>query len=145
MAKDIRHSWLLKHSPETVWDYLTDGQLLAQWLMKNDFKAVPGHKFRFTAEPVFKFGFDGTVYGEVLEVKPFEKLSYSWRGGPGGGKITLDSVVIWTLRPEGGGTRLTLEHKGFAGLRNFMGYFTMNQGWKLRIVRRLEQLLNAAI
>ncbi len=36
--------------------------------------------------------FDGIFYCRVLEVSPFKKLSYSWKGGPGDGSITIDSV-----------------------------------------------------
>ena len=143
MEKDIKHTWFLEHSVETVWEYLTDEKLLSEWLMKNNFKPIVGHRFQFHTKPVVKFGFDGNVYCEVLEVVPFKKLSYSWKGGPGEGKITLDSIVTWTLTPKKNGTELLLEHKGFKGLKNFMGYFFMNIGWKKKVLTRLQQLLNA--
>lgn len=142
MEKDIKHSWFLEHSTETVWEYLTNSALIAEWLMENNFKPIVGHQFQFHTKPVIKFGFDGNVYCEVLEVLPMKKLSYSWKGGPGNGKITLDSVVTWTLTPKNKGTELILEHTGFKGLKNFMGYFFMNMGWKKKIWNRLNALLN---
>lgn len=100
MIKTIKHTWQFSHSPATVWEYLTNPALLSQWLMENDFKAVVGHRFQFKSTPKVKIGFDGIIYCEVLEVVPYERLSYSWKGGPGNGKITLDSIVTWTLVPR---------------------------------------------
>src|SRR5665213_913830 len=104
MARDIKHTWFLEHQPEIVWNFLTRSELLAQWLMENDFQPVAGHKFQFNARPKIKMGFDGIVYCKVIEVEPFKRLSYTWKGGPGKGKITLDSVVTWTLKPVNNGT-----------------------------------------
>lgn len=143
MQKDIKHTWFLEHPVERVWEYLTDSELLAQWLMKNDFKPIVGHRFQFHTKMIVNMGFDGNVYCQVLEIVPLKRLSYSWKGGPGKGKITLDSVVTWTLIEKDGGTELTIEHTGFAGLKNFLGYFFMNSGWKNGIRNKLAELLNS--
>lgn len=141
MNRNIKHSWYFEQPVEKVWRYLTEPELISQWLMDNDFKLVAGHKFNFRTKPVTKFGFDGIVYCEVLEIVPFKKLVYSWKGGPGKGKITLDSIVTWTLKKQGKGTEVTIEHTGFKGLKNFMGYFFMNMGWKRGIPKRLGGLM----
>src|SRR3954465_7837136 len=112
MQKDILHTWFFPQSTEIVWDALTNPEQLKEWLMENDFQPVVGHKFRFNTKPKIKIGFDGIVYCEVLELIPIQRLVYSWKGGPGDGRMTLDSLVIWTLKPVNGGTELTLEHKG---------------------------------
>jgi len=138
---NIKHTWSLDHPVDVVWEYLTTAELLAQWLMENDFKPIVGHKFQFHSKPVAKFGFDGNIYCEVLEIIPFKKLSYSWKGGPGKGKITLDSVVVWTLVPKDNGTLLMLEHKGFTGMKNFIGYLFMNSGWKTKIRKKFMAFL----
>lgn len=143
MQKDIRHQWFLQHPPETVWLYLTDSKLLAQWLMPNNFEPVVGKKFKFQAKPKIKFGFDGNIYCEVLEVIPFKRLSYSWKGGPGNGKISLDSIVTWTLREKDKGTELLLEHTGFTGIKNFITYFVMNKGWLTILKKNVTERLNA--
>lgn len=130
------------YPPEAVWSCLTESDQLAGWLMENDFKPVVGHRFRFISKPKVKFGFDGIVYGEVLEVIPFRKLVYSWKGGPGNGKINLDTVVTWTLEPAGTGTVLTLTHSGFLGLRNFIPYIVMGKGWQKIIRKKLLKYLN---
>lgn len=137
MENNIVHRHFFQHSPEAVWEFLTDPELLGQWLMKNDFRPVAGHRFQFHTKS--RPGFDGTVYCEVLEVKPFEKLSYSWKGGPGKGRITLDSVVTWTLTSQAGGTELLLEHTGFKGFRMYISYLVMNKGWSLIVKKRLPK------
>ena len=141
MQRDIKQTWFFEQSAEMVWKFLTDPDLLSQWLMKNDFKPEVGHKFMFTSKPLVNFGFDGNVYCQVLEVVPAKKLSYSWKGGPGKGKITLDSVVTWTLVPKNNGTELQLEHAGFKGMKNFMAYIAMGKGWSGKIRKRLGELL----
>ena len=142
MQKDIDQVWLLDHSPETVWRYLTQSDLIAQWLMPNDFKPIVGHKFQVRTNPRIKVGFDGIVYCEVLEVLPHQKLSYSWQGGPAPGKITLDSIVTWTLTPIPAGTRLHLQQNGFRGLKNILPYLFMKGGWAKKIRRRFTQMLD---
>lgn len=135
MHKTIRHQFSFPQPLQVVWEYLTVSELLAQWLMPNDFEPIVGHKFRFRSKPIPKFGFDGIVHGEVLEVLECEKLVYSWKGG------SLDSVVVWTLTPTDDGTILTLEHKGFRGLRNLLPYIIMNRGWQ-KIGKKLFKQLN---
>jgi uncharacterized protein YndB with AHSA1/START domain len=44
--------------------------------MKNDFQPVVGHRFNFRAEPMRQW--NGGTDCEVLVVKPYERLSYSW-------------------------------------------------------------------
>lgn len=142
MQRDIKHLWFFPHSPELVWEYLTDPELLSQWFMEGDFSPVVGHRFQFNTKPKVKVGFDGNIYCEVLEIVPFKRISYSWKGGPGPGKITLDSVVTWTLRAVDGGTELLLEHTGFKGFRNYIPYLIMNKGW-VKISNRLADRLNS--
>ena len=141
MQKDIKQTWFFPQSPEIIWQFLTDADLLSQWLMENDFKPIVGHRFQFKTYPRVKIGFDGIVFCEVLTVEPLKKLSYSWRGGQGNGKITLHSVVTWTLLPKDGGTELVLEHTGFKGLKNYLSYFIMNKGWAIKVKNRLTDLL----
>jgi uncharacterized protein YndB with AHSA1/START domain len=144
MAREIRYTFTYKHPPEVVWNYLTQPDLLAQWLMPNDIKPEAGHRFMFKTKPMEKFGFDGNVYCEVLEVVPFQKLVCSWKGGMSKENPTLDSIVEWTLNSVPGGTELHLLHTGFKGVNNFMAYIAMNIGWG-KIGKRLGSLLNTAV
>ncbi len=143
MQKDIRHQFTFQHPPEVVWEYLTKPELMAEWLMENDFKLQVGHKFTFRTKPKINLGFDGTVYCEVLEIVPLKKLMYSWKGGMSKERPALDSIVVWTLIPTTNGTDLLLEHKGFKGVKNLLSYFIMNKGW-LKIGKRIAKKIDAA-
>ena len=113
MSKSIQHTLFYPQKPELVWEYLTTPALLAQWLMPTDFEPILGHEFTFRTGPLPKFDFDGIVYCRVLEILAPKKLVYSWKGGPGDGQITMDSIVTWTLVEKDQGTELNLEHSGF--------------------------------
>lgn len=104
----IRIDQFIAHPPAKVWRALTDPELVARWLMPNDFKPEVGHRFTFTTTPRPNAGFDGTVHCEVLELEPEKLLRISWRGGE-----HADWTVTWRLEPEGRGTRLFLDHEGF--------------------------------
>jgi uncharacterized protein YndB with AHSA1/START domain len=132
MAKIIQHQFKFPNPPEVVWEYLTDPELIAQWLMPSDFKPVVGHEFKLNAPAMPEMDFDGTFHCKVLEVEPFSKLSYSWKFGPGDGTLN-SSVVNWTLTPKDDGTELLLVHRGFEG-KTFMAMLTsMNEGWPKHI------------
>ncbi|MEP6951331.1 MAG: SRPBCC domain-containing protein, partial [Ginsengibacter sp.] len=130
-----------QHPPKDVWEYLTISDLMAQWLMPNNFEPILGYDFQFKINPMPTFDFDGNIYCKVLEIVPFKKLSYSWKGGPGEGKITLDSIVVWTLAPKDNGTELKLVHSGFKEIENFNMYSIMDDGW-LRNIKKIDTLLN---
>jgi uncharacterized protein YndB with AHSA1/START domain len=136
MSKLIKHQFFFPHSPETVWDYLTKSELMEQWLMKNDFQPIVGLDFQFRTNPIPSLDFDGVFYCKVLEVVAFKRLSYSWKCGPGGGEITLDSIVVWKLQSKDKGTEVFLEHSGFARKENLSFFDGLNQGW----VEKLENI-----
>ena len=123
---------IFRHPPEKLWRALTETPLLAQWLMKNDFEPVVGHKFQFRAEPVPNW--DGVIDCEVLVLEPLKRLSYSW------GALGLGSVVLFTLTPADGGTHLRLEHSGFRPDQP-QAYGGAKYGWT-RFFNNLEGLLD---
>ncbi|MBN9482676.1 MAG: SRPBCC domain-containing protein [Bacteroidetes bacterium] len=129
MKNEIAHTVFYEHQPDAVWEYLTDAALMEQWLMKSDFKPEVGHQFMFNTRAMPDFGFDGKIYCEVKEVVPNEKLSYTWKGGPGDGTMTMDSLVTFTLTPKDGGTELLLQHTGFTEKTNPSIISLMDMGW----------------
>ena len=143
MQKTINHKIFFSQSPEEVWEYLTRPELIELWLMKTDLQPTVGHQFQFWTKPMPSHDFDGNVYCTVLEVMPFQKLSYSWKGGPGDGRITLDSVVAWTLVPKDNGTELQLVHSGFKEMENLFMYTIMNDGW-LKNMNKIVELIKMA-
>ena len=143
MADDIKHQFFFPHPAEPVWEYLTRAELMELWLMPNNFLPIPGHDFQFRIKPMPQLDFDGIVYCKVLEIVPYQKLSYTWQAGPGNGKIDLDSIVIWKLIPKDNGTELLLEHTGFRGYNNLGMFSAMNDGW-FKNIQKIAELIKAA-
>jgi uncharacterized protein YndB with AHSA1/START domain len=138
MQKEINQSWFFKQTLQEVWEYLTKPELIEQWLMKTDFQPIPGHKFCFTFTPKTDSKYDAIVECEVLEVKPFSKLSYSWNGSSNSGNRTFNSKVVWILVPKENGTELHLQHNGFILLEDV---FNHTNGWNT-CLKRFEELIN---
>lgn len=93
------------HPPEKIWRALTQPHLIAEWLMKTDFKPVEGQKFTLRNEP--KPNVNVVVDCEVLTVEPNRTLSYTWDA------FGLESVVTFTLEPTPKGTIIRMEQTGF--------------------------------
>jgi uncharacterized protein YndB with AHSA1/START domain len=138
MQKEIKQSWFFEQPPKEVWEYLTKPQLIEQWLMKTDFQPIVGQKFRFTFVPKNESKYEGIVSCEVLEVKPFTKLSYTWNGNTKDRSRTFKSIVVWTLIPKDNGTELQLQHNGFTMLEDIL---THTNGWKT-CLKHFEELIN---
>jgi uncharacterized protein YndB with AHSA1/START domain len=116
----------IPYPPEKIWRALTQPHLIEEWLMKNDFKSVVGHRFNLRADW-------GVVDCQVLAVEPNKTLSYTW------GSLGLESVVTWTLTPTSTGTHLRVEQSGFRPdqLQYYQG---AKYGWQ-RFFAALEQVL----
>jgi uncharacterized protein YndB with AHSA1/START domain len=121
----------LPYPPETVWRALTQGPLIKEWLMDNDFQPVVGHKFKFRSTPVPHW--NGIIDSEVRVVEPNKKLSYTWDS------MGLESVVVWTLTATGGGTLVRMEQSGFREDQE-AAYNGANYGWQ-RFIGGLERVI----
>jgi uncharacterized protein YndB with AHSA1/START domain len=110
MNRYLNFERYLRHSPGRVWQALTDSRVLAKWYLDNDFRPIVGHQFTFRATP--ETGLDGLLYGKVILVDEPYRLSYTFCGS----FLKNETTVMWTLVPDGSGTRLTLQHTGFTGL-----------------------------
>ena len=137
-TRDIVVEDVLPYPPARVWRALTTAELIGKWLMPNDFEPVVGKRFTFKTRPIGDW--DGVVQCEVLEVVPLRRLVYSWKGGADDSR--LDSVVTWTLQPEGKGTRLRMVHAGFRSPQNDFAYGAMSSGWQ-RIVGKINEIAAA--
>lgn len=140
MQKTINHEWIYEQSPNEVWEYLTQAELIALWLMPNNFKLELGHEFQFTTKPMPHIELDGIFHCKVLEIVPFKKLLYSWKGGSGNGIFTLNTVCEWILEPHGNGTKLKLKHSGFKE-NNTDIFVGMTDGW-LKLAEKMLVLIN---
>lgn len=139
MQNEINQTWFFQQSPGEVWEYLTRPELIEQWLMKTDFQPIAGCKFRFTFQPKPDSQYEGIVHCEVLEVKPFVKLSYSWNGRTQDKSRNFRSTVVWTLVPKENGTELQLSHNGFTMLDDILAH---TNGWN-SCLKKFEEHINA--
>jgi uncharacterized protein YndB with AHSA1/START domain len=121
----------LLHPPEKVWRALTQGPLIKEWLMDNDFQPVVGHRFNFRSTPMPNW--NGVIDCQVLVVEPNKRLSYSW------GALGLESVVVWTLVATDGGTLLHMEQSGFRPDQE-ANYQGANYGWR-KFIGNLERVV----
>ena len=111
---------------EKIWRALTQPHLIAEWLMKNDFKLNVGAKFTLSGDW-------GSVDCKVLEVEPNKTLSYTWDA------MGLESVVTFTLTPTSTGTNLRMEQSGFQPDQT-QAFNGAKYGWQ-NFFGKLEQLL----
>jgi len=121
----------IEASPEKLWRALTQPHLIEEWLMKNDFKPVTGHRFRLRRDP--KPEVSVVVDCEVIKVEPNKTLSYSWDA------FGLESVVTFTLTPTATGTHLRVEQAGF-GPDQKAAYKGAKASWP-HFLAALEELL----
>ena len=117
--------------PEKIWRALTKPHLIEEWLMKNDFKPILGHRFNLRRNP--RPDFNVVVDCQVLEIEPIKTLSYTWAA------FDLESVVTWTLTPTGIGTRLRMEQSGFRPDQK-QAFGGAKAGWR-QFFANLEQKL----
>lgn len=121
------------HPPEKLWRALTQPHLIQEWLMKNDFVPVVGHRFKLSGE------WGGVLDCEVLELEPNRTLSYAWNFANPDPAFNLESVVTFTLTPTGAGTQLRMEQSGFRPDQK-AAFGGAQAGWR-QFLGKLEQVL----
>jgi uncharacterized protein YndB with AHSA1/START domain len=111
---------------EKLWRALTQPHLVAEWLMKNDFKPEVDHRFKLVGDW-------GGVDCQVMAVEPNKTLTYTWSA------MGLESVVTWTLQATGKGTLLRMEQSGFRPDQE-QAFQGAKYGWQ-KFFANLEQLV----
>ena len=123
----------IPHRPEKIWRALTQPHLIAEWLMKNDFAPVVGHRFNLRGD------WGGVLDCEVLAIEPNDTLSYIWNFTHDDAAYDLKSVVTFTLIPTSTGTLLRMEQVGFRPDQK-QAYGGAKAGWQ-GFFANLEQVL----
>jgi len=126
----IQLTQYVPHPIAKVWTALTDPAVQARWWAAGDVRAVVGHRF------TLDMGQWGQQPCEVLAVQSERLLAYVFAAG------SLNTTITWRLEPQGEGTTLSLEHKGF-DLDSPMGkaaYQGMSNGWPM-VLARLESAI----
>jgi len=119
------------HPPEKVWRALTEGSLVEQWLMKNDFQPVAGHSFSLRMEPMPNW--NGVIDCQVLSMEACRSLSYTWNA------LGLESIVTFTLTPTDAGTHVRMEQTGFRPGQE-ANYQGAQYGWQ-KFIGDLERVV----
>ncbi|MDP3748129.1 MAG: SRPBCC domain-containing protein [Phenylobacterium sp.] len=123
----------ISHPPEKLWRALTQPHLIEEWLMKNDFEPVVGHRFNLRG------GWGGVLDCEVLAAEPHRTLSYTWNFKHDDAAFDLTSVVTFTLTPTSTGTHLRMEQVGFRPDQK-QAFGGAMAGWR-QFLESLDQLL----
>lgn len=108
MFQDLKLDVFYPHSPQKVWQAITNRKALATWFMDNDFEPRIGHFFRFHSPGSRNESLAPTIYCQIIELEEPKSLAFTWRGS----FTATPTVVSWKLEPVEGGTRLKLEHSG---------------------------------
>ncbi|MEM7187325.1 MAG: SRPBCC domain-containing protein [Bacteroidota bacterium] len=124
MKDQITKEQFYPHPISAVWNAITLADQLTAWFIKADFKAEVGYQYTFTSS-----GEDCTeITGEVKKATPYT-LEYTWIVA----ETNVETIVRWTLREQGEGTELHLEHSGIAGYGGDTAvkmFESFNGGWE---------------
>ena len=139
MKRSFRVERTYPFERELVWQSLTDPELIAAWLMPNDFRAEVGHAFTMRTDPAP--GFDGIVHCRVLALEPPHFMRWSWRGG------AIDTEVAFELHEaivlSQPATRLVVVHSGFEGLPGVLTSFILQAGSRRIYSEKLPSVVAA--
>lgn len=111
MTETITKSITIDAPASKVFQAITSDKELTNW-----FPNIARLEARAGGMVEFKFQraddtVDHTVVGKVLELVPDKKFSMSWKNTSD--PNFPDTVVTWTLEPDGNKTKVTLVHTGF--------------------------------
>ena len=104
-GETVRFERTLEALPERVWEYLTEPELLSEWLGAGEIEPKLGGKvFLRSGGPVIR--------GTVRSYDPPRSLSYSWNVLMLGEAtpVTIEAVLGFELSEQDGKTALTLTH-----------------------------------
>ena len=130
-------------SRQRVYRAWTEPELLMKWFVESEGKVDKcdidlrkGGKYRIEGH---MRGKPWAIWGEYLEVKPAEKLVYTWQWDfdPEVGASAGDTVVTVEFRDNGKQTELTLKHERFENEIARVGH---ERGW-LGCFERLEKFV----
>jgi glutathione S-transferase len=105
---------------ERVFEAWTNPEVLRRWWSASDTPAAeidlePGGAYRFSMRT--DSGDVHTVYGTYREVRPPERLSFTWSWEEGPDQVMAgseNSLVVVDFLEDGDGTLVKLTHTGFA-------------------------------
>jgi uncharacterized protein YndB with AHSA1/START domain len=130
-AASVERTISIAASPETVWEFLVDGEKATRWMGTSaTIDAKPGGTYRCEVLP------GNTAEGEVVELDPPRRLVFTFGWSQGGEEATPvppgSSTIEIELIPEDGGTRLRFVHRD---LPNAAAVESHAHGWDHYLAR----------
>jgi uncharacterized protein YndB with AHSA1/START domain len=117
-------------SPQTLFSFFTDPEKMARWIGRNVLlDPSVGGKYRIDIN-----GLD-IAMGEFKEIKPFEKIVWTWGWDESDIMPPGSSTVEFTLTPQHNGTLLELHHYNLPAEK----VTSNNNGWT-HYMERLHML-----
>ena len=113
MEDSIVRETVVNAAPERVWEVLTRAEHLPRWFGADtaEIDLRPGGSF------VMKWAEHGTGFARVERVEEPTAFSFRWAVEPGAEPAPGEETLVeFTLIPEGGGTLLRVVESGFASL-----------------------------
>lgn len=125
---DIEQTYEIAASPAQVWRALTDPAVIRKW---------SGADAVFPLEVGSAYAlWDGSIGGEIVQVVPLQKLVQTWKPQDW---TRTDSVVTFTLTPQGKGTRVDLVHANVEE----SDYDGTSEGWDAFYLGAIKRMLDA--
>ena len=126
--KNIAQSYLIPATLAEVWRALTVPRIIEEW-SDADAEFEPTIGFEYSL-------WDGSIGGEIVQVEKHKKLVQTWKPED----WTIDnSVVTFTLTPDGKATRVDLLHENVEDF-DFAG---TTEGWDLYYLGAIKRMFEA--
>jgi uncharacterized protein YndB with AHSA1/START domain len=124
--RSIERSVIVRRSAEELFPFLTDGDKLERWFPSEaNTEPTEGGRYRFSFKAADGRE-DHSRTGTFTRVEANRSVEYDWDFGLG------ETVVRFTLTPEGKGTRVDMSHSGFRDGVEWSEALNMHDaGWKL--------------
>ncbi len=123
MTTTIQKSVHLACDAQTVWDHLTQPDLLGKWFHPALAPMEDGAEFTLVSQN----DDERMCFGKVLEMQPPRYMKWDFSVGPLNGQMT---TVEWRIDDTPGGVRLSLEHTGLPKGADAYGLIlALDKGW----------------
>ena len=101
----VEQTLVLEQPPAAIWPWISEPERLARWISDAQrFEARPAGPLAPGSTLVVHLPRSAPVEARVERVEPGRELALRARGLPN----DMEVALLFTLRPEGGGTRLVL-------------------------------------
>ncbi len=119
---------------KAVWRYFSDANLLAAWLMRNNFSGVIGQEFQFFAQS--STDWNGQLNCKLLEYDPPNRIAFTWDAN----NIAVETIVTIELSDLGEQTGVRLIHANFENAKGDVDRLleSHDAGWldHLKVLKR---------